>query len=118
MPGLAAKPYIDIDVVQKASMGMEAGRVRREAAGFEPRGSRHGDGVFASMVRDPLPGLHVYLCPPDSLTHQNRMRFRDILRQNPSLANQYATLKMALPSNMRTMGMPTPSPSPTSSPRR
>lgn len=67
-----------------------------ELAGFEPRGHRHGDGVYAFMVRDPLPGLRVYLCPPGSETHQNRMRFRDILRQNPSLANDYATLKMML----------------------
>ncbi|PVE63887.1 hypothetical protein DC415_15620 [Agrobacterium tumefaciens] len=43
-----------------------------------------------------MPGLRVYLCPPNSLTHQDRLRFRDILRQNPSLANHYATLKMAL----------------------
>ncbi|MQB20140.1 GrpB family protein [Agrobacterium tumefaciens] len=93
---LVAKPYIDIDVVLKPPTHMEDGRVRMQAAGLEPRGSRHGDGVFAFMLRDPLPGLRVYLCPPNSLTHQNRLRFRDILRQNPSLANHYATLKMAL----------------------
>jgi len=92
--GLAAKPYIDIDVVLKHSSCMDDARSRMEAAGFEPRGSRHGDGVFAFTVRDPLPGLRVYLCPPGSKTRQNRMRFRDTLRQNPSLANDYATLKM------------------------
>ncbi|KQZ97482.1 hypothetical protein ASD74_09930 [Rhizobium sp. Root564] len=96
VPGLVAKPYIDIDVVLKHSTHMEEGRARMQAAGLEPRGSRHGDGVFAFMLRDPLPGLRVYLCPPNSLTQQNRLRFRDILRQNPSLANHYATLKMAL----------------------
>jgi len=96
VPGLVAKPYIDIDVVLKHSTQMEDGWARMQAAGLEPRGSRHDDGVFAFMLRDPLPGLRVYFCTPNSLTQQNRLRFRDILRQNPSLANHYATLKMAL----------------------
>ncbi len=98
---LSAKPYVDIDVVVKHLDFMQDSRARMEAAGFEPRGSRHGDGVFALMVgavtaADPLPGLRVYLCPPDSATHHDRVRFRNILRQNPALANDYATLKMTL----------------------
>ncbi|WP_296083240.1 GrpB family protein [uncultured Agrobacterium sp.] len=95
---LSAKPHVDIDVVVKHLDFMQDSRARMEAVGFEPRGSRHGDGVFAFKIgavtaADPLPGLRVYLCPPDSVTHQNRVRFRDILRQNLALANDYTTLK-------------------------
>ena len=93
VPGLAAKPFIDIDVTLSDIAEMDACRVLMQDAGYEPRGSRHGDGVWAFMIRNPLPGQRVYLCPPDSNTHRDRMIFRNTLRNHSDLAAEYAALK-------------------------
>ncbi|NTE85591.1 GrpB family protein [Agrobacterium rubi] len=96
VPGLAAKPYIDVDVVLSDMAYLHECRIHMEDAGYEPRGSRYGDGIWAFMMREPLPGRRVYLCPSDSGTHFKRMRFRDILRDNAYVAGKYGELKQKL----------------------
>ncbi|XUY27344.1 GrpB family protein [Agrobacterium sp. rho-8.1] len=96
VPGLASKPYIDVDVVLSDMANLHECRILMEGFGYEPRGSRYGDGVWAFMIRDPLPGRRVYLCPSDSGTHFKRMRFRDILRANAGVAGKYGELKQNL----------------------
>lgn len=118
VPGLAAKPYTDIDVVLKHSTHMEDGRARMQAAGLEPRGSRHGDGVFAFMLRDPLPGLRVYLCPPNSSPSRTDCVSVISFARTPHLPITMRRLRWLSPSNTRTMAMPIPAPSPTSFARR
>lgn len=95
VPGLSAKPLIDIDVTVSDEARIPAFAILLETAGFQPRGSRHGDGVFA-FLRQGDPGIRVYLCPPGSQTHLDRMRFRDVLRANPNLACAYSVLKQEL----------------------
>lgn len=118
VPDPAAKPYIDIDVVLKHPNIMDDGRARMEAAGFEPRGSRHGDGIFAFMVRDPLPGLRVYLCPPHSLTIRIECVFVTSFARTPLLPMTTRRLRWFSPSNTMMMAMPIHAPSPISSVRR
>ncbi len=95
VPGLAAKPLIDIDVTVADPGTIPDLATRLENAGYQPRGSRHGDGVFAFLMPG-NPGWRVYLCPPDSRTHRDRVTFRDALRANPHLAFAYRVLKQEL----------------------
>ncbi|MNL57617.1 hypothetical protein D3C87_1811930 [compost metagenome] len=75
---------------------MDFCRTSLEEVGYEPRGSRYGDGVWAFLRRDTLPHQRLYLCPPDNLTHYHRILFRDRLRANINLASRYQVLKLQL----------------------
>ncbi|WP_159442779.1 GrpB family protein [Agrobacterium rosae] len=96
VPGLDAKPFIDVDIILSNTGDMSKCRMLLERAGYEARGSRHGDGVWAFMIRSPLPGQRIYLCPPNSETHKRRKLFRDILRSHDDIRQDYAALKKVL----------------------
>lgn len=95
VPGLGAKPLIDIDLTIADPDRIPGLATLLEKAGYQPRGSRHGDGVFAFLMTG-QPGRRVYLCPPGSQTHLDRLRFRDALRGNPHFALAYDLLKRQL----------------------
>jgi GrpB-like predicted nucleotidyltransferase (UPF0157 family) len=95
VPDLAAKPLIDIDVTLRSPHDIPSASVRLTAAGYEPRGSRHGDGVWAFLLRG-RPGQRVYLCAPDNETHRKRILFRDTLRADADLTAAYEGLKRQL----------------------
>ncbi|CDZ57353.1 GrpB family protein [Neorhizobium galegae] len=103
VPGLAAKPLIDIDATLRSAADMPAASGHLHSWGYEPRGSRHGDGVWAFLLRGE-PGQRAYLCPPDNETHRKRMLFRDRLRANADLAVQYEGLKYKLALEFRLDG--------------
>jgi GrpB-like predicted nucleotidyltransferase (UPF0157 family) len=94
--GLSAKPCIDVDIILGDLTEMDFCRAALEDAGYEPRGSRYGDGVWAFLRRGALPHQRLSVCPPDSLTHTRRVLFRDRLRENSDLALQYQRLKLQL----------------------
>lgn len=94
--GLSAKPCIDVDIILSDLTEMDFCRTALQDAGYEPRGSRYGDGVWAFLRRDALPYQRLYVCPPDSLTHTRRVLFRDRLRENSDFALQYQGLKLQL----------------------
>lgn len=66
------------------------------AAGYEARGNRHDDAVWAFMKRSGTPHQRIYLCPPENRTHARRMVFRDHLRLHAESATAYAALKQEL----------------------
>ncbi|TWD55212.1 HAD superfamily hydrolase (TIGR01509 family) [Agrobacterium vitis] len=105
VPELAAKPKIDIDVTLTEGASISDACEKLERAGYEPRGARYGDGVFAFLLHgNPEagnPGYRVYLCPPHCETHLKRMIFRDCLRRDPELAQIYAALKKQLAEHYR-----------------
>lgn len=96
VPGLAAKPVIDIDVTLEEAGHMAEAAQRLEAAGFEPRPDRYRDGMRAFLLRAAKPVARVYICLPGNETHRARMIFRNCLRANPVLAGAYARLKRDL----------------------
>ncbi|UXS01317.1 GrpB family protein [Agrobacterium tumefaciens] len=96
IPGLSAKPVVDIDVTVSGPGDIADASVVLVRAGFEPRGNRHADDIWAFLDRDSSPQLRGYLCPPENRTHQARMLFRNHLRQNPQTAAAYAALKTRL----------------------
>lgn len=96
IPGLAAKPVIDIDVILPTSADVVEACPIIEAAGYEPRGNRYDVDIFAFMKRQVMPRQRVYLCPKGHETHQRRMLFRDHLRSHPETAAAYQALKLKL----------------------
>jgi GrpB-like predicted nucleotidyltransferase (UPF0157 family) len=96
VPGLAAKPIIDIDITISSLDDIPDASAELVKLGFEPRGNRYDDDVWALLWKHRMPQIRVYLCPPSNQTHERRMLFRDYLRQYVEVAAAYALLKRRL----------------------
>jgi GrpB-like predicted nucleotidyltransferase (UPF0157 family) len=98
VPGLMAKPVIDIQVTVPALTPIEPLRELLGLLGyhFVPLGDF--DKVYPFFTR-PLqwPSTHhVHLCEPGSAVERNHRVFRDYLSSHPPLARQYEVLKLQL----------------------
>ena len=96
VPGLAAKPVIDIDVVMRSDADLPLVISKLALLGYDHRGDLGVPGREA--FRTP-PGdfpHHLYVCPPDSQEYRRHIAFRDHLRTHSEAANAYATLKRSL----------------------
>lgn len=96
VPGLPAKPLIDIDVTLNGLADIPTASTSLIEAGYNPRGNRYGDDVWAFLHSGSTPKQRVYLCPPDNETHRCRLAFRDYLRNHGDVAEAYAHLKERL----------------------
>jgi len=94
--GLAAKPIIDIDITLSSLDDVPDASAELIKLGFEPRGNRYDDDVWAFLWKRRMPQIRVYLCPRSNQTHERRMLFRDYLRQHEEVATEYAVLKLRL----------------------
>jgi len=98
VPGLAAKPIIDIDVIVPPS------EVARAAAALERSGYLHrGDlgvtGREAFVPPDDDPRRNVYVCAAGTLSVRNHLAVRSVLRQRADLRDEYAAVKVQLASD-------------------
>jgi GrpB-like predicted nucleotidyltransferase (UPF0157 family) len=98
VPGLCAKPKIDIDVVLRDTAAIPAGIERIQAAGYAFHGDKYQDGMWAFTTGRGSYGERVYLCAPHTPTHENRLLFRDYLRAHSETAAEYGALKRRLAS--------------------
>lgn len=96
IPRMSAKPIIDIDVTLLSLSAIPAASASLIEAGYEPRGNRYDADVWAFMLQSIAPKLRVYLCPPNNLSHERRMVFRDYLRHHEDAAEVYSALKKRL----------------------
>ena len=96
VPGLPAKPIIDVDVTLAGPDVVSDASAALVKVGFEPRGNRYDDAVWAFLLKRPAPQIRAYLCPPSNKTHERRMLFRNYLRQQEDVASAYAVLKHQL----------------------
>jgi GrpB-like predicted nucleotidyltransferase (UPF0157 family) len=96
VPGLAAKPKIDLDVVLFADSAIDEATALVRARDFVFHGDPHGARRWAFTRDHEGYGLRVYLCGPDNPAHDDRIVFRDYLRSHPERANAYACLKRQL----------------------
>lgn len=94
--GMSAKPLIDIDVTLNHFGAISDAGQALVSAGFEARGNRYDDDMWAFLWTSSLPPLRVYLCAPGNQTHRLRLFFRDYLRQHSDTAAEYARLKHRL----------------------
>ena len=95
VPGLSAKPIIDIDVVIRDYGSLDAvisalGRI----------GYRHEDDLgiagreaFGYEGKEHLQKHHLYVCPQDSPELKRHVAFRDYLRSHPEAVREYSRIK-------------------------
>ena len=95
VPGLAAKPIIDIDVVVASdSKALEALR-HIASAGYLWVGDLGVEGreAFEVDTAPPLPDHHLYLVVENNRAHNDHWLLREALLDDPALRNRYAALK-------------------------
>lgn len=96
VPGLAAKPKIDIDAVVSDQRMLPELSARLRSAGYTFHGDPHASGLW-TFTADTRPcGTRLYLCTSGNAAHAARLLFRDRLRERPDHASQYETLKKRL----------------------
>ena len=97
VPGLAAKPIIDISVVVPDGSAVRIGIERLAALGYEHQGDLGIDGREAFRAPASLPAHNLYVCPDGNLVGLvNQVTVRDYLRAHPDVARQYGELKKTL----------------------
>jgi GrpB-like predicted nucleotidyltransferase (UPF0157 family) len=95
VPGLAAKPIIDLDVVVQHASAAEA--IRRLATiGYDHEGDLGIPGREAFRSPAGEPRHHLYVLEEGSAELRRHIDFRNALRADPTLRDQYAALKRSL----------------------
>jgi GrpB-like predicted nucleotidyltransferase (UPF0157 family) len=95
VPGLAAKPIVDLDVVvQPADLPVALGRLA--SLGYRHEGNLGITGREAFRWPPAEERHHLYLCVPESAGLRDHLLFRDYLRSHPEVAQQYSALKRSL----------------------
>jgi GrpB-like predicted nucleotidyltransferase (UPF0157 family) len=96
VPGLAAKPVIDLDIVIPSRGEMPSMVVRLGLLGYEHRGNLGIEDREAFSMPDNQPAHNLYVCPRDSVALRNHLALRDHLRDHPSDVVAYSRLKKQL----------------------
>jgi GrpB-like predicted nucleotidyltransferase (UPF0157 family) len=95
VPGLAAKPIIDMDVVV-AEADVAAGISRLAELGYNHQGDLGIPMREAFSCPEGSTPHHLYLCPLNSPALANHVKVRDYLRRNSEAAHGYGDLKKRL----------------------
>ena len=95
VPGLAAKPILDIDVVVD---GEDVGDAvaALESINYVHRGDLGVSDRQAFKAPDDAPRRNVYVCMRGTLNVRNHLAVRDALRARSDLRDEHAAVKMAL----------------------
>jgi GrpB-like predicted nucleotidyltransferase (UPF0157 family) len=96
VPGLAAKPVIDVDVVVPDAESVPRAVAALVALGYEHRGDLGIPGREAFSVLPGLPDHHLYVVVRDSPAHRDHVDLRDHLRRSPDGLRRYAAEKRRL----------------------
>ncbi|WP_328529546.1 GrpB family protein [Nocardioides sp. NBC_00368] len=95
VPGLAAKPILDIDVIV-APEDVPAAVKALVRIGYRHRGDLGVVGREAFFAPDDDPVRHVYVCAAGTLNVRNHLAVREVLRSRDDLRDEYAAVKLAL----------------------
>ncbi|GAB5554264.1 MAG: GrpB family protein [Saprospiraceae bacterium] len=103
VPGLAAKPIIDIDIVLEGSIHFVDIKSSLETIGYFHNGDQgiQDREVFKRRSSELHPILdqiphHLYVCPVTSQELKRHLLFRDYLRKNTKARDQYQQLKFKI----------------------
>ncbi len=96
VPGLAAKPIIDVDVLLKSPGDLPLAISKLAALGYLHEGNLGipGRDAFQAPYHDAP--HHLYVCSPDSPEYSRHLALRDHLRTHPKDADAYSSLKREL----------------------
>ena len=101
VPGLAAKPIIDLDIVMRDRAVLPEIVARLAAMGYVHTGDqgiperevfKRRESTVAHPVLDGI-RHHLYACPPDGRELARHLRLRDYLRAQPAARDAYQALK-------------------------
>lgn len=93
VPGLAAKPIIDIDVVVESEAVVPLVIARLAELGYRHEGNLGLPGREAFQQPPGLPIHHLYVVVAGSRPHLDHVLLRDLLRRDPEAADAYAAEK-------------------------
>jgi GrpB-like predicted nucleotidyltransferase (UPF0157 family) len=96
VPGLAAKPIIDLDMVIPTRSELPLVISRLGAIGYVYQGNLGIEDREAFFSPDDEPPHNLYVCPRDSVGLRNHIALRDHLRGHEEDAIAYAALKRRL----------------------
>ncbi|MEO8602674.1 MAG: GrpB family protein [bacterium] len=96
VPGLAAKPVIDLSVVVPAANALPPVIERLAGLDYIHLGELGVEGREAFRCTADLPAHNLYACPQGSLGLVNQLAVRDYLRAHAETAQAYAALKRRL----------------------
>jgi GrpB-like predicted nucleotidyltransferase (UPF0157 family) len=96
VPGLAAKPIIDIDVVLQSELDVPRAIRLLSAVGYRHQGDLGIPGREAFESPSGLQAHHLYLVVQGNGELRKHIAFREYLRTHPEAREGYANLKRAL----------------------
>ncbi|AIQ46329.1 hypothetical protein R70723_10905 [Paenibacillus sp. FSL R7-0273] len=96
VPGLAAKPIIDLDVVVPTQEDVYIAVQRLATLGYVHEGDLGIKGREAFIPPADVIWHHLYVCTVDSAEYKRHILFRDYMRGHPEDAKRYSNLKIEL----------------------
>lgn len=96
VPGLAAKPVIDMSIIVPSERELPLGIQRLANIGYQHRGNLGIEGREAFTRPEGTVAHNLYLCPQGAIGLRNPIAVRDYLRSHPVAALEYAQLKKRL----------------------
>ncbi|MGI0525120.1 GrpB family protein [Rhizobium giardinii] len=96
VPGLDAKPIIDIDVIISTETDLSTAISKLSKAGYTYEGEKGIEGRHAFAQPSRLPAHHLYVCAAGNPELRRHIAFRDFLRANPDTAKSYGVLNKCL----------------------
>ena len=95
VPGLSAKPIIDIDVVIRDYAVFDKVVAALGTVGYRHEGNLGivGREAFKYDGKEHLRNHHLYVCTEDSPELRRHLAFRDYLRTNPDAVKEYSRIK-------------------------
>lgn len=95
VPGLVAKPIIDIDVIVDGSQ-VTAAASALETAGYQPLGDLGIPDRYAFQAPDDGIRRNTYVTVEGCLSVRNHLGLRDVLRSDTALRDEYGAVKQRL----------------------
>ena len=97
IPGMSAKPIIDIDIVIDSFDKFDEIRSRLTRIGYYHQGNLGIEGREAfGQENEPKYAHHLYVCTANSTAYKNHVLLRKHLKENPEAFRRYRDLKLQL----------------------
>ncbi|CAN5325505.1 GrpB family protein [soil metagenome] len=96
VPGLAAKPVLDVQISVRSFLPMEPYREPLERLGYVHRADDEPEHRFFRLDVEGVRSVNIHVCEVGSEWERRHITFRDHLRTHPEDAARYAELKRRL----------------------